>query len=167
MKISGFRDELSPRRFRCGRRSRGGFRRSIAGQGIVELALTIPIFLVLFFGIFEFSRYYSTRLSIRTAVSEGARYAATGSELIDPDTGDALGRANSIRTVILSKVARFGVDAADIALTPADGGGPEEIVTVSLDYDYAVAVPMVQRVLGRGTLAFSVSTSMRNEPFFE
>ena len=104
--------------------ARGLHRRS-AGQGIVELALTIPIFLVVFFGIFEFSRYYSTRLGIRTAVSEGARYASTGGQLTDPDTGDALDRAVSIRTVILSNVARFGVDAADISLDPADGGGPE------------------------------------------
>ena len=36
--------------------------RRMRGQGIVELTLAIPIFLVLLFGIFEFSSYYSTRM---------------------------------------------------------------------------------------------------------
>ena len=143
-----------------------GLLRSMGGQGIVEFILAIPIFVVLFFGIYEFSRYYSTRLRIRNAVAEGARFAATGNRLVDPATGDPLSRSVSVRNDILSNVAMFGVTSGDIVLSPSDGGGPEEIVTVSLDYSYEVAIPLMERVLGTGILDFSVSTSMRNEPFF-
>ncbi len=142
-----------------------GLARDGRGQGLVEFILALPIFVVLFFGIYEFGRYYSTRLWIRSAVAEGARFAATGNQLVD-DEGEPLGRALSIESTILSKVSRFGVAAGDIAIDPADGGGPEEIVTVSLDYTYEVAIPIIERVLRTDVLEFSVATSMRNEPFF-
>ncbi len=144
-----------------------GLLRSLRGQGLVEFVLALPVFVILFFGIYEFSRYYSTRLWIRNAVAEGARFAATGNELIDEETGDPLGRSVSIRNTILSKVSRFGVTGGDITLDPADGGGPEDVVTVSLEYEYEVAIPLIERVIGRDVLEFSIATSMRNEPFFD
>ncbi len=133
----------------------------------MELIFAIPVFVTLFFGIYEFSRYYSTRMRIRTAVAEAARFATTGSQLTDPQTGDPIGRALSVESIIISKVGQFGVTSSDIDVSPADGGGPEEVVTVSLDYEYDVAIPLMERVLGTGIMDFSVSTSMRNEPFFQ
>ncbi len=143
-----------------------GLVRGAGGQGLVELILALPVFTILFFGIYEFSRYYSTRLRIRTAVAEATRFAATGNSLADDDTGDPLSRAQSIRTAILRNTSHFGVTSGDISLNPPDGGRPEEIVTVSLDYEYEVAIPVMKKVLGTGVLDFSVATSMRNEPFY-
>jgi len=54
--------------------------RKVSGQGIVEFLVVIPVFLVLFFGIYEFSRYYYTRAQIRGAVAEAMRFASTGSQ---------------------------------------------------------------------------------------
>jgi Flp pilus assembly protein TadG len=98
------------------------------GQGLSEFVLAIPVFMVLFSGIYEFSRYYTTRLRIRSAVAEGARFGT---------------------------------------IDPADGGAPEEVVTITLDYEYQVAIPLMERVLGTEVMDFSISTVMRNEPFFE
>ncbi len=141
--------------------------RGVGGQGIAEFVFAIPVFMTLVFGMYEFSRYYSTRLMIRSAVAEGARFATTGNQLVDPVTGDPLPRAVSIVNTILNRTAHFGVTAGDITLDPADGGGPEEIVTVSLNYDYPVAIPLMQSIFGTGVLDFDVATVMRNEPFFE
>lgn len=156
-----------------GRSDRQGIRglrrlaRSVRAQGLAEFVLAIPVFMVLFSGIYEFSRYYTTRLRIRNAVAEGTRFATTGNYLIDPDTGEPVARPESIRETILANVAQFGVTASDIEITPADGGGPEEVVTVRLNYSYPVAIPLMRQVIGSNFLDFSVSTSMRNEPFFE
>jgi Flp pilus assembly protein TadG len=133
----------------------------------VEFIFALPIFMVLFFGIFEFSRYYTTRLRIRTAVAEATRFATTGNTLTDADTGDPLSRSVSIRQTILNQAQQFGVTADDTSLDPEDGGGPEEIVTVSVDYDYHVAVPVMAKVFDAAVLDFTVATTMRNEPFFE
>ena len=152
------------------KRNKAGLRgliRDVGGQGMVEFLMVIPVFLVLFFGIFEFSRYWYTRAQIRGAVAEATRFAATGNQVTDPDTGDPLSRALSVESIILADVGRFGVTGSDITLNPSDGGGPEEIVTVTLDYEYPVGVPIMERVLGTGILDFTVSTSLRNEPFFQ
>jgi hypothetical protein len=141
--------------------------RDVAGQGLVEFIFALPVCMTIFFGIYEFSRYYTTRLRIRTAVAEATRFATTGNTLTDADTGDPLSRAVSIQQTILNQVAHFGVTSGDITLDPADGGGPEEIVTVSVNYEYQVAMPLMAKVFEADALDFSVSTSMRNEPFFE
>jgi hypothetical protein len=141
--------------------------RNAGGQGLVEFIFALPICMMLIFGIFEFSRYYTTRLRIRTAVAEATRFATTGNTLTDTDTGDPLSRSVSIQRTILGQVSHFGVTSDDISINPADGGGPEEVVTVTVDYDYEVAVPLMAKVFEADALGFSVSTSMRNEPFFQ
>jgi hypothetical protein len=141
--------------------------RGTKGQGLAEFVLAIPVFMVLFSGIYEFSRYYTTRLRIRSAVAEGARFGTTGNVLLDEDTGDPLGRAQSIKNTILAHVAQFGVTADHIDIDPADGGAPEEVVTITLDYEYEVAIPLMESVLGTEVMDFTVSTVMRNEPFFQ
>jgi hypothetical protein len=140
--------------------------RGTRGQGLSEFVLAIPVFMVLFSGIYEFSRYYTTRLRIRSAVAEGARFGTTGSVLLNDD-GDAYSRAESIKNTILGHVAQFGVSGDDIEINPADGGAPEEVVTITLDYEYEVAIPLMESVLGTDVMDFSISTVMRNEPFFE
>lgn len=132
----------------------------------MEFVLALPVLLLLVFGIFEFGRYYYTRLSIRNAVAEGARFAITGNQLEDPETGDPLTRARSIERVILERTRRFGVVPDDISISPPDGGGPEEIVTVRLDFTYRMGLPSVASAMSPGSLNFAVRTSMRNEPFF-
>lgn len=151
------------------RKARGALQRirGRRGQGIVELVFALPVFMTLLFGIYEFSRYYSARLRIRSAVAEGTRFAATGNKLLDDDTGTFLSRAESIKTTILSQVGHYGISGADIHILPADGGAPEEVVTVTLDYEYPVAIPLMQSIFEAPILDFSVSTSMRNEPFFD
>jgi Flp pilus assembly protein TadG len=133
----------------------------------VEFIFALPVCMMLFFGIYEFSRYYTARLRIRAAVAEATRFATTGNTLTDADTGDPLSRSVSIRQTILGHVDHFGVTSDDISIDPEDGGAPEEIVTVTVDYEYQVAVPLMARVFEADALDFSVSTSMRNEPFFQ
>jgi hypothetical protein len=46
-------------------------------------------------------------------------------------------------------------------------GARDEEVTVRLNYEYEVMLPLMEYVLGTGLFDFQVSTSMRNEPFFQ
>src|SRR6266700_6705882 len=50
-------------------------RRDDTGQGLVEFALVIPIFLVMLFGVVDFGRVIWARNSLENAAREGARYA--------------------------------------------------------------------------------------------
>src|SRR5262245_16550399 len=48
------------------------------GQTLVEFALTLPILLLLIFGIIEFGRIFQAWVTVQNAAREAIRYAVTG-----------------------------------------------------------------------------------------
>lgn len=132
---------------------------------MVEVAVVLPLLLMVFSGIFEFGRMFHTRLTARHAVIEATRFAVTGNQLTDPDTGDPIGRSTSIQQILMERAYRLPVVPEAVTIDPADGGGPEDVVTVTLTYTYDYAMPGFMDTLP--TMQFSVSASMRNEPYFE
>lgn len=139
-------------------------RRSPSGQGLIEFVLVMPMVLMLFFGIYEFGHYYSTRLSVRHTVREAARFAITGNVLQD-SIGQPLTRQNSIQQVILTSSPHIHIDPNHIVLDPADGGGPGELVHIDVRYDYVFMMPGLRSLFPNGTVPIRVSTVVKNERF--
>lgn len=142
-------------------------RRNTSGQSLVEFAIVLPLLLLVFLGIFEFGRFYFTKLTLQHAVREATRFAIMGNVLADPETGDPMDRVNSIVRVILDNTKNLDVDLDGVTITPADGGGPEDIVRVRVDFQYDLTVPLIQNIVPDGHVNFSFSTAMRNEAFYE
>jgi len=134
------------------------------GSALVEMALITPMLLVLFASFFEFGRMFQTRLTARHAVIEATRFAVTGNQLTDDGTGDLLDRATSIRRILTERAITLPVTPESIAIDPPDGGGPEDVVRVTLTYTYDYAFPGFMDVLP--DMRFSVAAAMRNEPFY-
>jgi len=145
-----------------GRKRRLGQR----GQSAVEYLMALPLVLLLLAGIFEFSRHFYTRLTLRHAVAEAARFAVTGNSLIDPVTGQAMPRSTSIVQVILDGARDLDVDVSRIRITPPDGGAPGQIVQISATYQYTFVLAPIARLFGNGVIDFTVSTAVMNEPVF-
>jgi len=133
-----------------------------SGQSLVEFALLLPVMLMLFFGTMEFGRLWFTRLTVRHAVVEATRFAVTGIRLTDPETGDPLGRVESIERYLRNSSNTLDIETIDI--DPPDGGGPEEVVRVTVTYAYNYTMPGLKNRLP--TVRFDISASMRNEPYF-
>lgn len=142
----------------------GRLLRGCHGSGLVEFALVLPLLLSLVFGIFEFGRLGLSQLTARHAVAEAARYAVTGRQRTDPETGEPIARAESIRQVVRENVGPLAV-ADSIVIDPPDGGGPEDLVMVSASFTYRFFLPGLQDVLP--PVDFTVRTAMKNEPFIE
>ncbi len=136
------------------------------GQALVEFAMAVPILMILIFGIFEFSRHYYVRLSVRQSVSEAARFGATGRVLNDPDTGEAMSRAESIVGIIRNRASAFQLEILDIELDPADAGQPGEVVQIRAQYRFAFGTSNLIRSFAPGVVDFTVSATVRNEPVF-
>ncbi len=136
--------------------------REAHGSALVEFGLTIPIVLMLFFGIAEFGRLSFARITVRHAVVEATRFAITGNRLTDPDDGTVMGRVGSIQRMVHQRASHVTIQ--NITVNPSDGGGPEDIVTITVDFTYDFFLPGFKDVLN--PVNFSVSTSMRNEPYF-
>ena len=132
------------------------------GTGLVEFALVLPVLLLLMFGIFEFGRIGLSQLTAKHAVAEATRYAVTGRQRTDPQTGEPIPRAESIRQILQESVGPLAI-ADSIVIDPADGGGPEELVTVSVSFTYVYFLPGLKDVLP--SVDFTVRTAMKNEPF--
>lgn len=146
---------------RKARRTRAGrFRRNQSGSGLVEFAVVFPVLMSIFLGIFEFSRHFYTRLTVRHAVAEATRFAVTGNVLNDPSTGNPLSRTESIKQVILDQASQLSVDVNNISVVD---GGPEQIVRVSVSFHYVYALPYLNHL---APVDFTISTAMRNEPYF-
>jgi hypothetical protein len=97
------------------------------GQALVELAIVLPILLLLIFGITEFGRIYSSNIIINNATREGARAAALGA----PD--------EDIIIIIKDRCAFLDKTKLNIEITPLRleriSGNP-----VSIDVEYAVKI---------------------------
>ena len=152
-----------PPRFRSVwlRRLRGSSR----GTAMVELALVITMLMMLFSGVFEFGRFYYSRITLQHAVREAARFAVTGNALNDAQ-GNPMTRLASIQQVIVTKAYNLSVGVNDITIVPPDGGGPGDIVTITTVFRYDFVVPPVKQFFPPGYIDFTISTAMKNEPFF-
>lgn len=138
--------------------------RATRGSALIEMALVTPMLLMLFASVFEFGRLFHTRLTARHAIIEATRFAVTGNQLTDAETGDLMDRASSIRRIVAERAYTLPVTPESIVIDPADGGGPEDVVRITLTYSYDYAFPGFMDVLPN--LRFSVAAAMRNEPFY-
>lgn len=104
-------------------KSRSGRR----GLAAVEMALMLPIFLLLMLGVMDVARLFWTQGVVRDAAFEGARIAV----LNEPTTAQ-------IETVIVRELASGGVtQPSTIEIGPREPSQPVD-VTVSVPFEFLV-----------------------------
>jgi Flp pilus assembly protein TadG len=124
------------------------FLKNSSGQALVELAITLPVLMLILCGIIDFGWLFTNQLALSYCSREGARYAVVHAEGEDAQTNienrvfdvapDYM-RSNMTVTVTFSNAAspRMGdvdvsVEAGVAALTPVIGIlEPGQIITLS------------------------------------
>lgn len=135
------------------------------GQALLEVALTLPLLLLVAVGIFEFGRAYQTWQILTNAAREGARIAVlpgTADDAVEERVHDYL-EAGLIPDP----------DDADVTIdrntTVAIGGGSASASRVDVAYPFTFIVlqPVAQLVVGNSAvgapLMMTTSATMRNE----
>jgi len=120
------------------------------GQSIVELALLLPVILMLLLGIVEFGRVYGAYMVITNASRQGARVGAVGGD--DVAIGDAV--KDSANT--LDQGALLWIP------TRSGEGGVGETITVTVTYDIQLYAPFIGSFTGN-PIHMEAATSMRIE----
>jgi hypothetical protein len=117
------------------------FKSNQKGQSMVEMALTMPILILIVAGILDLGRASFTFIALSDAAAEGAAYAA-----IHPtDTAQVINRAaDSSNGLVVLDPGMISVDFA--ALTP---GSP---ITVTVEYEYRLLTPIIQSFVNDGKL---------------
>jgi Flp pilus assembly protein TadG len=117
------------------------------GQSLVEVALTMPLLILILMGILDLGRAYWTYITLSDAAAEGAAYAA-----INPtDTAQAIARAaDSSGGLIVLDPAMVSVTWSELS-----AGNP---ITVTVEFEYELWTPIMRDVVG-GTILMKSSVA--------
>jgi len=139
--------------------------RSDRGAALVEMALTLPLLLLVTVGIVEFGHAYQTWQVLTNAAREGARVAVL------PNTDDDAVEGRVID--YLEAGALSAPETADISITRNNvisiGTGTATASSVQVDYPFQFMVlqPIAQLVVSGSTVGapvmMSATATMRNE----
>ena len=142
--------------------------RSERGTALLEMAMTLPLLLLVSVAIFELGRAYQTQQILTNAVREGARMATL------PDASPA-----NIQTRVkgylqmgqLTNVSAATVNVTTTGSIPMGAGTVStSVVTVNYPFQFTVLGPVMRFVSPKsktgGALTLTASSQMRNETQF-
>lgn len=105
-------------------------KRAERGAAAVELALLMPLLLLILFALIDFGRMFHAQVTLTQASREGARLAALGYDL-----GDVVSRSQ------LAATGLSGV-AVDVTECPGGGTGADSDATVRTSHTFVFATPL-------------------------
>jgi hypothetical protein len=125
-------------------------------QSLVELALLLPLFMLLLLGAVEFGRAFAAGLTASSAARQAASYAAQH-QADGSSAGGSCARAwGQTIDVALAAGSGLGLTCASVAVVP---GSPDPYgrtpVTINITAPYQVLTPLVAQVLGLRQVAGS------------
>ncbi|HIC93722.1 MAG TPA: pilus assembly protein [Anaerolineae bacterium] len=105
------------------------------GQSLVELALILPVLMLILMGIVDFGRAFNARIIITNAAREGARYGA----MHPADEG-------GIKDRVINEAAGSGIsiEADDVEVEFPNGTSePGNPIRVTVTYDFSLITPFL------------------------
>jgi Flp pilus assembly protein TadG len=127
------------------------------GQTLVELALVLPVFLMLFFAILDGARLAMDYNTVAHAAREGARYAVVHGSTSTSPIGPGVNESN-----LTDYVNQYldQLPAADLTVKPTwltGTSGPGSKVKVNVTYTF---LPAVGSLVGLSNVSFGSATTM-------
>lgn len=115
-------------------------RRSDRGAAAVEMAIVLPLLLLLVFGAIDFGRMYFTQITLTASAREGVR-------------ASALGRASSVPTIVTTAAQPItGVTGAVTVACPATvSGNVSTTVVASYTYRFITPIGPIARLISGGS----------------
>ncbi|NLB53889.1 MAG: pilus assembly protein [Syntrophomonadaceae bacterium] len=108
--------------------------RNKKGQGLVEMALVLPILLFILMGIIEFGWIFASKLELQHATRDLARYSAIN--ITDKGIDDEDFKAGK-KNLIENNLVLVKALPADFIVTPGVG-----LVTIEVDYNLPFLTPL-------------------------
>jgi len=123
------------------------------GQALVELALIIPILLVLLLGALDLGRAFYSKITVTNAAKEGAMVASQG------------GSSSEIKTAVVTE-AKGGfveISATNVTATscPANPNGATPPVAVTAEAPFHALTPFISGVLGGDNVMIGATATAR------
>lgn len=131
----------------------GGHQTRHRGQGMVEFALIIPIFLAITLGTIELGWLLFANHTVTNATREGARYAMVNGER----SGD-IATISSVAPVVQDYAGRFAseITVTNVEFTPSTAE-PGSQVRVATTYSHQ---PIIGMIIGSGTITLNSDSTV-------
>lgn len=149
-------------------------RRTVRGQALVELALILPVMLVLFGSALDLGRLYYSQITINNAAKEGALEAARDTENLAEfdNTSDCDANTNRVICLVVNeaKGSLISIDPSDVAMAcdlAALPGGPDpcptdatigDTVNLTVTANFMLVSPILSVFFGGQTVPISASS---------
>lgn len=132
--------------------TRGLGKKYLAGQGLVEFVILLPILVLFIMIIFDLGRVAFVYSTIHNAAREGARYASVHHQ-----------NATTTEIADAAKQLTTGLDPSLISISASYPSS--ETVKVTINYPFTTATPVITRLLGYAdnTITLSSQATMRLE----
>ena len=132
------------------------------GQALVELAIVLPVFLVLVLAAIDLGRIFFARITVANSAREGAYEAAYGGSYV---ANSACGPSNSVMCAVLNESqSSLTVAPADVEWNCSGAGGCAsgaygDVVTVKVTGHFELLTPILAVFFGGTDIAFSSTAS--------
>jgi Flp pilus assembly protein TadG len=162
------------------RLSKCSSRRRQRGVSTIEFAFIAPVLLLLLCAALDLGITMWVNLTMQYAVREGARYAVTGQDNLDPDTGDQQRYEAIIQEIKQNSMGLYNMVNPSYTIT-INGqaqsystqssystgmfGNPGDIIVLQLNCTWPLLTPLLQPFFPGGIYSFSVAATMRNEGY--
>jgi len=132
-----------------------------SGQALAEVAIALPLLLLMLIGIWEFARAYQIQQVVVNAAREGAREV-----VLPPDAGGG-GTQDSARAVVNNYLTGGHISGATVTITGTESTGQPMTVRVSVPYSFQLIGPIIRLATGNnggpGDITLSSEATMRHE----
>lgn len=123
-------------------------RKKEKGQSLVEMALLLPVLLLMLLGLLDFGRVYYAMVAMNDAAQEGAAYAA-----MHPNDPKIRERATAASTGLIT------IQPEDVMFVPPDSLQAGAPVTVIVSYDFTFYTPVAQSFFGDNTVTLQAQAT--------
>lgn len=131
-----------------------------SGQALAEIAIALPLLLLMLIGIWEFARAYQIQQVVVNAAREGAR------TVVLPGAADA----DSATKIVNNYLAGGHVSGASVNITSSTGveePGAAMTVSVTVPYSFQLIGPIIRLATGNdggpGDITLRSDATMRHE----
>lgn len=114
------------------------------GAAAVEMALVLPLLLLIVFGIIDFGRMLNAQIAVTEAARQGARVY-----VLTQPPGSAVAAA---RTQAVTSAAGLGLAGDDVTITECTEARPEARVSVAYEFKFVTPVSLLAGGLYEGTI---------------
>ncbi|MDP1737121.1 MAG: pilus assembly protein [Caulobacter sp.] len=112
---------------------RPGWRRCESGATAVELALVMPMFVALVFGIFNYGWAIYCGNEVRYAVQRASRLL-----IVEPDTS-----LEDLRAAVAERLNGAEIEDVDLAMTTETFGASTHVARITWTYAYTIQTPFL------------------------